>query len=117
MTALWKRMVCAFAELSETKEPDGEGGWNVTVAETREFDAALATTSKGEHEQGGAPASSAAFTLTAEIGDCPKFGHKFKRVSDGAVFKATSNPIDARTPAVATFSFEQVTCERVSGDE
>lgn len=117
MTALWERMACAFAELAETKEPDGEGGWNVIVAESREFAATLATNSKGEHEQGGAPASSATFTLTAKTGVCPAFGRKFKRVSDGAVFKVTSNANDAKTPEVATFAFEQVACERVSGDE
>lgn len=117
MTALWQRMRAAFVELAETRKPDGEGGWNVSVAESRPFSATLAAVSKGEHEQGGAPAGSATFTLTAKLGDCPKFGRRFKRVSDGAVFRVTSNPTDMRTPTPASFQFEQAACERVSGDE
>ena len=36
----------------------------------------------------------------------------FKRLSDGAIFRVTSNATDSKTPKVATFNFGQVTAER-----
>ena len=52
------------------------------------------------------------YTVTTPTGVGLEFHDVFRRDSDGATFRATSNAIDSRPPEAATFAFEQVNAER-----
>lgn len=52
------------------------------------------------------------YTVTFDKNLPIEFHDVFKRLDDGAVFRATSNVTDSRTPSVATFQFGQVSAER-----
>ena len=52
------------------------------------------------------------YTVTVDKGLKLRYYDVFKRLSDGAVFRVTSNITDSETPRVATFAFGQVTAER-----
>ena len=52
-----------------------------------------------------------AYTVTTSKNARLDFHDVFKRVSDGQVFRVTSNADDMQTPQVASFSFWQVSAE------
>lgn len=52
------------------------------------------------------------YTVTVDKGLSLQYHDVFRRQSDGAVFRITSNIDDSETPSVATFQIGQVTAER-----
>ena len=90
---------------------DGEGGWVTTWVDGAAFDAAIVRDTTLAARVAEKEGVSNVYTVTADTGARLGFHGVFKRVSDGQVFRVTSNGDDMKTPDVATFSFEQVSAE------
>lgn len=109
MSRLYERMRVPCVHMVRRSVPDGEGGWTETWATGRAFSASIVRDTSAEARV--AEAAGVANTYTATCSEELSHGDVFRRVSDGQVFRVTSNADDGRPPACATFSFTQCTAE------
>ena len=109
MTRLYERMRVPCVRMLRRSVADGEGGWAETWAEVRSFAATIVRDTSAEARVAEAPGVANAYTVT--FSEELSHGDVFKRVSDGQVFRVTSNADDGRPPACATFTFTQCTAE------
>lgn len=93
---------------------DGEGGWTTTWVDGAAFDAAIVRDTTLAARVAEKEGVSNVYTVTTDTDARLEFHDVFKRVSDGQVFRVTSNGDDMKTPGRATFSFEQVSAEEWS---
>lgn len=90
---------------------DGEGGFVTTWEEGAEFLAAIVRNMSSTIRIAEQEGFTNVYTVTTSTNAHLDFHDVFKRVSDGQVFRVTSDGSDVRTPEVASFSFEQVFAE------
>lgn len=100
---------CVF--LDKTKKPDGEGGFINTWTEGAEFSAAITFDTSIEARIGEKQGVESLYTVTTAKGNALEYHDVFKRLSDGKIFRVTSDGDDKQTPVSATFSFLQVTAQ------
>lgn len=100
--------------MEKTRVSDGEGGWNTVWKEGVEFEAAITFDSTMQARIAEKDGVSSLYTVTTSKNTSLDFHDVFKRVSDGKVFRVTSDSEDKRTPNVASFEFEQVSAEEWS---
>lgn len=92
--------------------PDGLGGFTHEWQEGATFLAAVVKNSSLEARVAEKQGVTEIYTVTVNRGLTLQYHDVFRRVSDGAVFRVTSNVKDSETPNVATFQIGQVTAER-----
>lgn len=92
--------------------PDGLGGFKPTWVDGAEFLAAIVKDSTLAARVAEKQGVTEVYTITVNRGLVLQYHDVFRRVSDGAVFRVTSNIEDSETPDVATFQIGQVTAER-----
>lgn len=92
--------------------PDGLGGFRPTWVDGAEFQAAIVKDSTLAARVAEKQGITEIYTITVNRGLVLQYHDVFRRVSDGAVFRVTSNISDSETPDVATFQIGQVTAER-----
>lgn len=90
---------------------DGEGGFTTSWEEGAEFEAAIVRSNTAEVRIAEQQGFTNAYTVTTNTNVGLEFHDVFKRVSDGQVFRVTSNADDMQTPSVASFQFQQVNAE------
>lgn len=98
--------------MEKVRVPDGEGGWVPTWTEGAEFRASIVMDNTmsarvAEHE-----GMHAVYTVTTDPTAPLDYHDVFRRVSDGQVFRVTSDGADKVTPGSASFQFSQVSAER-----
>lgn len=98
--------------LTKKRVPDGQGGFEAIWTDGDEFDAAIVKDRSLQARVAEKQGVSSVYTITTARGVALEYHEVFRRVSDGAIFRVTSDYTDSRPPAVATFDFEQVTAER-----
>ena len=98
--------------LEKKRVPDGLGGFEASWADGDEFDAAIVKDKSLQARVAEKQGVSSVYTITTAQGVALEYHEVFRRVSDGAIFRVTSDYTDSRPPDVATFDFEQVTAER-----
>lgn len=91
---------------------DGQGGYIQTWEDGAEFQAAIIKDSSIQARAAEKQGVTEVYTITTDKSVPLDFHDVFRRLSDGAVFRVTSNMTDKKTPAVASFQFGQVTAER-----
>ena len=91
---------------------DGIGGFTNTWTEGAPFQAAIVKDSTMEATVAEHEGVTEVYTVTVGKSLPLAFHDVFKRLSDGAVFRVTSNVTDSKTPKTATFQFGQVRAER-----
>ena len=96
----------------EESVPDGMGGFSTQWREGETFEAALTGKNSVQTVNAEKRGVAESYTVTTPPGAQLMAGDVFRRKSDGAVFRATSNYTDTSPPKCAGFSFEQVTAER-----
>lgn len=101
---------CVLMEKKRT--PDGAGGWLVEWAEGAAFDAAVILDTSMQSRIAEKEGVTSVYTVTTRRATPLSFHDVFKRLSDGAVFRATSNGADKQSPDVGTLDMCQVTAER-----
>ncbi len=97
--------------LDKIREPDGEGGFVETWKESAEFTAAIVFDTSMEARIGDKQGVTSMYTVTLPHGIRLDYHDVFRRISDGKLFRVTSDGDDKVTPAMASFSLSQVTAE------
>lgn len=92
--------------------PDGLGGFTREWREGAQFSAAIVKDSTMQARIAEKQGVTEVYTVTVSKGLTLDYHDVFRRISDGAVFRVTSNVIDSETPARASFQIGQVTAER-----
>lgn len=100
--------------LEKKRIPDGEGGFITSWAEGAEFDATVVFDSSLEARTAEQQGVSSLYTVTTAKNAKLEYHDVFKRLSDGKIFRVTSDGDDKQTPERATFQFAQVTAEEWS---
>lgn len=90
---------------------DGEGGFITKWVEGAPFRAAVVRDSSLQARVAEKEGLTNVYTVTADANAPLGFHDVFKRLSDGQIFRVTSNADDKRTPDVASFNFSQVQAE------
>lgn len=97
--------------IEETRVPDGEGGLQTTWADGAAFAAAITFNSSLEARRAEKEGVTSLYSVTCDRELGLKYHDVFRRLSDGKIFRVTSDGDDVRTPARSSFSFAQVTAE------
>lgn len=97
--------------LDKTTASDGEGGFTTVWKDGAKFKAAIVRNSTAEVRIAEQEGFTNVYTVTTAPNANLKYGDIFKRVSDGQIFRVTSNGDDLQTPSVSTFKFQQVAAE------
>lgn len=91
---------------------DGLGGFTTEWVDGAEFRAAIVKDSTMAARVAEKQGVTELYTVTVDKGLSLQYHDVFRRQSDGAIFRVTSNIVDSETPSVATFQIGQVTAER-----
>lgn len=91
---------------------DGLGGFTTEWVDGAEFRAAVVKDSTMAARVAEKQGVTELYTVTVDKGLSLQYHDVFRRQSDGAIFRVTSNIVDSETPSVATFQIGQVTAER-----
>lgn len=111
MNLIQKSMVdCVIME--KEREPDGAGGFITSWKEGTPFKAAFSINTSTEMQIAEAQGLKRVYSVTTVKSATLDYHDVFKRVSDGATFRVTSEGKDKETPEFASFGFAQVTAER-----
>ena len=97
--------------LDKRRAPDGEGGYTIEWVDSVEFDAAIVFESSMEARIGAKSGVTSLYTVTVPDGVKLDYHDVFRRVSDGKIFRVTSDGDDKKTPPRASFRVSQVTAE------
>lgn len=92
--------------------PDGLGGFTYEWVDGAAFTAAIVKDTSMQARIAEKDGVTELYTITVYKGAALAFHDVFRRVSDGAVFRVTSNVTDSETPERATFQIGQVTAEK-----
>ena len=97
--------------IDKTTEDDGYGGERTVWTDGAHFDAAIVCDSSIEARVAQAQGVTSNYTVTTTKDRMLEYHDVFRRVSDGKVFRVTSDGDDKYTPASATLNMRQVTAE------
>ena len=97
--------------LDKKRKPDGEGGYITEWTDSVEFDAAITFDDSMQARIGAKSGVTSLYTVTLPRGFKLDFHDVFRRLSDGKIFRVTSDGDDKHTPARASFQVSQVTAE------
>lgn len=100
---------CVF--LNKNKVSDGEGGYTVSWTEGAQFEAAIVFDSSMEARAAEKAGVTSLYTVSVPKGLPVEYHDVFKRLSDGKIFRATSDGDDKKTPQSASFQISQFTAE------
>ena len=97
--------------LNKVVQSDGFGGYYTQWTEGAEFQAAITFDTSIEARVADAQGVSSVYTVATDRGMVLEYHDVFKRLSDGKVFRATSDGDDSYTPSSAGLNMRQVTAE------
>ena len=98
--------------LDKVSVPDGLGGFDYTWKDGAEFTAAIVKDTSTEARIAEKQGVTEIYTVTVYKGAKLAYHDVFRRVSDSATFRVTSNVTDSETPERATFQIGQVSAEK-----
>lgn len=97
--------------VDRTTQPDGEGGIITTWVEGATFNAAITFDNSIEAKAAAVQGVTSLYTVTVPKRVKLEYHDVFKRLSDGKIFRVTSDGDDKITPERASFQFAQVSAE------
>ncbi len=97
--------------IEKKRVPDGEGGFTTSWTDGAEFKAAVVCNQSMQARIAEKQGVTSLYTVTCEPNAMLEYHDVFRRLSDGKIFRVTSDGDDVRTPKSATFQFSQVTAE------
>lgn len=98
--------------MERKRVPDGEGGFVVSWTEGAEIEAAIIMDNSTEARAAEHDGMTSVYTVTTRPTAALDYHDVIKRLSDGRIFRITSDSSDKMTPNVATFQFRQASAER-----
>lgn len=100
------------AVMNKVRSPDGEGGFNTQWVEGAGFKASITFDSSMQARVADKQGVTSLYTVTTAKNAHLEYHDVIKRLSDGKVFRITSDGDDRQTPVRATFGqYLQVTAE------
>lgn len=103
---------CVF--LDKTTQADGYGGYYSTWTDGAAFDAALVYDTSLEARVAGVQGVTDLYTVTTTKAVNLQYHDVFRRLSDGKIFRVTSDGDDKKTPRSASLDMRQVKAEEWS---
>lgn len=100
--------------MDRTTSDDGYGGYISTWVESVEFDAAIVLDSSIEAKIAEVQGVTGLYTITTKKAMNLQYHDVFRRVSDGKIFRVTSDGDDKKTPSSAALNMRQVSAEEWS---
>lgn len=100
--------------LDRTTETDGYGGIITTWTDGATFDAAIVLDSSMQARVAAVQGVSSLYTVTTRKTLNLQYHDVFRRVSDGKIFRVTSDGDDKKTPGSAALNMRQVSAEEWS---
>lgn len=97
--------------LIKTVVKDGYGGYETTWTEGVQFEAAIVFNLSLQAEQAEAAGVKSRYTVTTSRALVLEFHDVFQRLSDGKIFRVTTDGDDKYTPKMATMDMRQVKAE------
>ena len=97
--------------LNKVTTADGYGGYTVTWTDGAAFNAAIVFNTSLEALKAQAAGVTSLYTITTTKAMNLEYHDVFRRVSDGKIFRVTSDGDDNHTPASAGLNMRQVTAE------
>lgn len=97
--------------VDRTIQPDGEGGTLTNWIEGAAFNAAITFDNSIEAKAAAVQGVTSLYTVTVPKRVKLEYHDVFKRLSDGKIFRVTSDGDDKITPERASFQFAQVSAE------
>lgn len=111
MKPLYMDFMEDFVFVDRSHVPDGQGGTVTAWADGSPFRAALVPDSSSEVVAAQAAGARAVYRVTVDPSVVLEYHDVFRRASDGAVFRVTSDPTDRKTPERASFRMAVCTAE------
>ncbi len=103
---------CVF--MDKKRVSDDAGGFLTTWTEGAEFSAAIAFSTSVEARVAEKQGVTSLYTVTTPRGMTLEYHDVFKRLSDGKIFRVTSDGDDKETPKSSALDMRQVTAEEWS---
>lgn len=100
--------------LEKRRTPDGEGGFITEWKEGVYFQAAITFDTSINARIAEKQGVTSVYTVTTRKAAVLDFHDVFKRISDGKVFRVTSDGDDKQTPESSSLNMRQVTAEEWS---
>lgn len=97
--------------MDKTTEPDGYGGEIKRWVDGAPFSAAIVFDNSMQARTAQAQGVSSLYTVTTRKNKQLEYHDVFRRLSDGKIFRVTSDGDDKYTPDTATLNMRQVTAE------
>ena len=97
--------------MDKTTTSDGRGGFTTKWVDGAEFSAACVFDSSMQARMAEAAGVKALYTITTAKNVNLQYHDVFRRLSDGKIFRVTSDGDDKKTPNSATLNMRQVTAE------
>lgn len=114
MARLFELFMEPCVEIVKVRTDDPVGGSNIEWHEGVHFEAAVIKDKTLQARIAEKEGVTEVYTVTTRPGVGLDFHEVFRRVSDGQIFRVTTNARDSKTPKMASFAFEQVNAERWS---
>lgn len=102
----------ACTMLDKQTVADGMGGFKTRWVDGATFLAAIVKDNTIQARVAEKQGVTEVYTVTVDKALPLAFHDVFRRDSDGATFRVTSNIVDSKTPKVASFQFGQASAER-----
>lgn len=100
--------------LEKTRVPDGEGGFITRWSEGAVFKAAVTFDTSMESRIAEKQGVTSRYTVTTRKSATLEFHDVFRRISDGKIFRVTSDGDDKYSPNSSSLNMRQVTAEEWS---
>lgn len=106
-------MMESFVILDKRRVSDGEGGFITSWEDGAEISCAIVNDTSMQAKIAESQGVTSTYTITTSKANDLDFHDIIKRVSDGKLFRITSDPKDKRSPQIATFDMMQMSAERL----
>lgn len=100
--------------LEKVRVPDGEGGFITNWSEGAVFKAAVTFDTSMESRIADKQGVTSRYTVTTRKSAMLEFHDVFRRISDGKIFRVTSDGDDKYSPNSSSLNMRQVTAEEWS---
>jgi head-tail adaptor len=103
--------VASCVKLVRESTADGEGGFSTVWKDGNSFQAVITLNSSAEVTKAEKKSEASTYIVTVTRSLDLNYHDVFKRLTDGKVFRVTSDGTDKKTPERATLDMRQVTAE------
>ena len=110
--SLINKMMDACVIMNRMKESDGEGGFITRWQDGAEILVAIVNDTSMSARIAEQEGVTSTYTLTTSRSNALEYHDVIKRLSDGKIFRVTSDGNDVKSPAVSSLDMSQVSAER-----